>query len=529
MKRFLCRGVNCALFVTALASASCRSEAPTLIDGFVTSVISANRITVGDVSVSLSPQTTCQVEDLDYSFELQSEVRKGLMAWRSIVLRQHSPGSNTPLESCAQADIRVGTRVRVSGEYKPRTVFEAKSATVFAVHSWKLISEKDERDELNGGALIEVPPHVSRSSAGWVGTAWIDGYPLVIDSNTRLEKAAPDTQIVYDYGFVGFHGARLGTTSVGTAAKIPTDIGDLLRPNSFGFFKATKGSAGRLVANSLEMWPNALLPNEVKYRDRVRVRLTEPGYKSGVPGRIDSPHERGVQIVPSQAVQDWIARFGDRLIPSYDRSLPDSDPTKVKFRFCIVHGSGSDLKGLIFYLGGLFAVKHPSFDEAVLPLPDGRIIVFDETLSKLKTESQLASILSFAITMVLQRDAYMVNQSLRNWEASYDRSFPQFDFAILRDEQSLRIGIRQMLLAGYDIRDAPFAWAVAAAIPATNPASEDAGPSVDFPWYAAYAFDYISQFYSDVDYSKLKRGEREYAQFLDELRKADPEAFAKQK
>ena len=51
-------------------------------------------------------------------------------------------------------------------------------------------------------------------------------------------------------------------------------------------------------------------------------------------------------------------------------------------------------------------------------------------------------------------------------------------------------------------------------------------PGKEIPWYAAYAFNYISQYYKDVDYSKLKRGEAEYQQFLQELRKADPEAFA---
>ena len=82
-----------------------------------------------------------------------------------------------------------------------------------------------------------------------------------------------------------------------------------------------------------------------------------------------------------------------------------------------------------------------------------------------------------------------------------------------------------MLLAGYDIRDAPYAWAAAEGKPTPNPVS-----NIDeVPWYTQYAFSYISQFYSDVDYSKLKRGEKEYAAFLDELRKADPEAFAEKK
>ena len=79
-----------------------------------------------------------------------------------------------------------------------------------------------------------------------------------------------------------------------------------------------------------------------------------------------------------------------------------------------------------------------------------------------------------------------------------------------------------MYLAGYDIREAPYAWAVAQGKPVQNPIINSKHPDQEIPWYAAYAFNYISHYYSDVDYSKLKRGEREYQQFLQELYKADP-------
>ena len=81
-------------------------------------------------------------------------------------------------------------------------------------------------------------------------------------------------------------------------------------------------------------------------------------------------------------------------------------------------------------------------------------------------------------------------------------------------------------MAGYDIREAPFAWAVAQGMSVNNPVINSKDPDKEIPWYAAYAFNYISQYYKDVDYSKLKRGRKEYQQFLEELRKADPEAFA---
>jgi len=63
---------------------------------------------------------------------------------------------------------------------------------------------------------------------------------------------------------------------------------------------------------------------------------------------------------------------------------------------------------------------------------------------------------------------------------------------------------------------------VAQGKPVQNPIINSKHPEKEIPWYAAYAFNYISQYYQDVDYTKLKRGEREYQQFLQELYKADP-------
>ena len=89
-------------------------------------------------------------------------------------------------------------------------------------------------------------------------------------------------------------------------------------------------------------------------------------------------------------------------------------------------------------------------------------------------------------------------------------------------EETLRLGIPQMYLAGYDIREAPYAWAVAQGKPVNNPVINSKHPDKEIPWYAAYAFNYISQYSKDVDYSKLKRGRAEYQQFLHELYEADP-------
>jgi hypothetical protein len=93
----------------------------------------------------------------------------------------------------------------------------------------------------------------------------------------------------------------------------------------------------------------------------------------------------------------------------------------------------------------------------------------------------------------------------------------------------MRLGIRDMYLAGYDIREAPFAWIDERGQQVSNPVINASNPDDRFAWYSAYAFTCIRRYYPNVDYSKLKRGDAEYAAFLQELRKADPEAFAASK
>ena len=172
--------------------------------------------------------------------------------------------------------------------------------------------------------------------------------------------------------------------------------------------------------------------------------------------------------------------------------------------------------------GWTYGITRPSFDDAAIAMPDGLIAIPDSTLARLRSNAQLASILSFAITQVLQRQLLVTIRSHQYFGGIYNLpSGPYFDI-VFRDEQLLRIGIRQMYLAGYDIREAPFAWAVAQGKPVNNPMIYSKHPDKEIPWYAAYAFNYISQYYKDVDYSKLKRGRAEYRQFLEELYKADP-------
>lgn len=160
--------------------------------------------------------------------------------------------------------------------------------------------------------------------------------------------------------------------------------------------------------------------------------------------------------------------------------------------------------------------------------PDGTVLIPDTVLAHLNNEAQLAALLSYSLVAT---DQHLIEHLFRaqhfmggRWSSSGRRNgYWIWQFIWNLNEQVLRLGIRQMYLAGFDIRYAPRAWEVEQ--------GERIKPPLivpdykHMPTFAAYAFHYIGQIYPDVDYSKLKRGRAEYSAFLKELRQADPDAF----
>jgi hypothetical protein len=185
--------------------------------------------------------------------------------------------------------------------------------------------------------------------------------------------------------------------------------------------------------------------------------------------------------------------------------------------------------------GTLCTYQHPHADSLVHEIvyaPDGTVLIPATALAYLKNEAELAALLSYSLVAA---DQHLIGRLFRvqhymggRWSFSGRRNgFWIYQFVWNLNHQVMRLGLQQMYLAGYDIRYAPLAWAV------------EQGKHIKgslmvpdyrrLPWYAAYGFNDISQLYGDVDYNKLKRGEKEYTQFLEELRQSDPQAFAEKK
>ena len=298
-------------------------------------------------------------------------------------------------------------------------------------------------------------------------------------------------------------------------------------------YKASHGSDGSLMAESIQVSENQREAYEDNFLKLFAATIAPPDYSTRVPGTIRFRDGASVSIVPGQAVQDFVSRLGMELVPEYQRLLPNGDPSKVPFRFLVVRPASSakepdfmTINGTLPHQDPYWGYDYPHSTERMkqlVALPTGLVLIPEVALANLDSKAQLAALLSYGITAVLQKDVDDAWRTARS-KSQQDKA-NLFQELLSLNQQVLRVGIRQMYLAGYDIREAPWAWDVALGQSVKNPIA--GGPSkLIKPWYAAYAFNYISHYCADVDYRKLKRGEAEYQQFLGELLRADPGAFA---
>ena len=502
----VCR--KCFLLLTLLL-ATVPSLAATA-DGFVTKIYSATAFEMGIWHVVLSATSRCEAVNLP-AFKRAYSPWLGKLYYPFPSYSESMGDSSLP---CRSVHLGVGSHVHLVGTVQAdRQFVTTKIVLVLQVS----------RQVLTSGAVLEETPKVWPSTQGRNdGILWLDGYPLGLTPQTKF-LAAPATTALRFRIPLGTGILYVTHSHLHNLSTVPRFSADLLRDNVCSTYHAVRLADGAINASQFRLWPNQVDSKEEKYLNKYAAVIKPPNYARRIPGGITFKpmnwrKTNTVEILPDLPLQEWVSTLGTSMVPKYQRNLPDADVTKVNFRFYVVYNFGSTLNAYL----GLINIGEPDYMSAVVAMPNGIILVPDTTLASLDNKAQMASLLSYAVTSVLQKQSYIAWPYVVAARAGGGQKVYIHSFLLWQSEQKLRIGIRQMYLAGYDIREAPFAWAVAQDKPANNPVIDSKHPDKEIPWYAAYAFNYISQYYKDVDYSKLKRGRAEYQQFLQELYKADP-------
>lgn len=524
--------VGFAAFLSLVAAAQDITERA---EGFVTQIDSATAFDVGTLHVTLNGQMPCSIRS-EQAFLLTGSIFGYAGPWiQYFVKKRPFRRRETVSMSCDTRHLAIGDYVLLSGATPTGGKMSCTEAVVLA-----MVGQK----QLQGAALLEEQPNLSLGRQGWSGTLWLDGYPIAVSPQTKMLAAPADTTIRYRYRSGPIRvSAHLHTRNVTTL--FPAG---LLRPNTWVTYEAVRTPDHNITATQLRFWPNRVGTKERKYLARFAATIDAPDYARHIPGSIKFPRQKSIEILPDRAMQDWVSTVGMEMVPQYQKYLPDTDPTRIHFRFFVVQpfvATGTnflvDTDGALPYYKFMRRVIYNSpilkaMVKDVVAMPNGLILVPDSAFASLRNRAQLAALLSYAIASVLQKQAYLAWPLITAPHTKYVNGIPEGpdgadgigQFWTMQNEQVLRVGLRQMLHAGYDLREAPFAWSAGLGKPIENPVAsgKDSSGSTrikhKIPWYAGYSMNFLSHYYAGTDYSKLRRGDAEYAKFLDELHRADP-------
>jgi hypothetical protein len=224
-------------------------------------------------------------------------------------------------------------------------------------------------------------------------------------------------------------------------------------------YKAFPSRNGEYVAQKAKIFPVVVSKDETKLRaktdfdpsavpDDAKQSLLRESFVGFDPKRFP-PYK-------DAAMQARVERISERLIPSWNQEMPDSNTAKIHFRIQVV-----DAKWF-----------HDAWT-----LPSGVILISHQVVERMENDDELATVLADNIACALERQEFRVKPASHAATAAMVGAdvadvfvpfvAPAVQVATIggaaevlrrQQEQSGRVSLGLLKDAGYDIRQAPQAW-----------------------------------------------------------------------
>jgi hypothetical protein len=213
---------------------------------------------------------------------------------------------------------------------------------------------------------------------------------------------------------------------------------------------------GEVLAKSVEFLSNDLEQGESRLRNSIKVDGDIRELRSEDLKEVELEGKE-YKVIQSVEVQRYITRVGESLVPSYQKSLKDGDPQKIRFIFVVVRNRKFNA---VAYASGLVVVNSGVFDV-------------------LENEAQLAALVGHEIAHATQEHAWRLKRANKKKRDALKvgtvaatalglpaaslvlhlmESAVKNSYARTLENQADRIGLEYMVDAGYDPREAPALW-----------------------------------------------------------------------
>jgi hypothetical protein len=241
-----------------------------------------------------------------------------------------------------------------------------------------------------------------------------------------------------------------------TAMKFDPPLASLsdVQPNLWISYKGERRADGIVVAASATLTPNNVAAHHEEAREKADYdpqAIAPDAKQNGVGKAFLGVDARKIPPYYDDAMQARVAKIGDSLVPQYQKSLPDNDPAKLRFRFQLV--------------------DEPKEREAIL-WPSGVVLVPRQVVERMENDSQLAAVLADGVAALLENQYYKL-QSMKRKALAFGIASAVGAGAIVgtatgageyaevvrnAHEQSARVSLGLMNDAGYTLDEAPKAW-----------------------------------------------------------------------
>ncbi len=315
--------------------------------------------------------------------------------------------------------VRLGQTAEVSGKFDGKT--HSLQATKL-----KLLLVPDS-GTVSGLGIIDLIPPADPSAPPNTLIVRADGNLIIITPDTAFTSTLPDPSLhgIHTNVWISYHGGR--------------------------------NADGTVLTDTVTIKPNIVAHKEETLNAKWDYKTDEvdPDAKQSVLSKaVIGVDPKQVPPYVDAAMQSRVDRIGASLIPAYQRALPDSDPTKIVFRFQLVDQNWKD----------------------ALTLPSGIILVPHQVVDRLENDSQLATVLADNMACALEKQALRAIPAAQAMTAT-DVAGAAAGFVVPgagmvslgtyaaksimarhRLEQSGRVSLTLLSDAGYDIAEAPRAW-----------------------------------------------------------------------
>jgi hypothetical protein len=251
-----------------------------------------------------------------------------------------------------------------------------------------------------------------------------DGYPILLVSSTQIVFAAPLRSLADAH------------------------------TNLWLEYQGQQGADGVVVAEKALLRENTVQEREEKLRAKSNYDPSVPppahqkDLQTGVQHLFAGYDPREIPPSPDTSMQSRIEAIGQKLVPEYQRALPNGDPSKILFRFQLVEKKYASNR---------------------IDLPNGAILLPREIVAHLQNDDQIAAYVAEGMAAILEKQRLRDTVEKRlltageiggiGWLApAFLAADKKDDLETAESEQRIRVSLALMHDAGYNLAEAPKTW-----------------------------------------------------------------------